>query len=173
MRVAALVESILDGQAPVAVRAYDGSRAGPPDAPATLVIRSSDAFRRILTARGELGIARAYVAGDMEVEGDMFAALELRHSLPGLCIRPEHLARMAKVIGWRALVPLPPPPEEARLRGRRHSLHRDRQAISHHYDVGNDFYRLVLGPTMTYSCAVWEDPASGLDAAQEAKLDLV
>ena len=83
--------------------------------------------------------------------------------------------RLARAAGlgappWR----LPPPPEEeARLRGRRHSRRRDAAAISHHYDVGNDFYRLFLGPTMTYSCAVWDDPDVGLDAAQDAKHALV
>jgi cyclopropane-fatty-acyl-phospholipid synthase len=57
--------------------------------------------------------------------------------------------------------------------GRRHSRKRDAAAISHHYDVGNDFYALVLGPSMVYSCAVWQNEQIGLDAAQEAKLDLV
>ena len=69
--------------------------------------------------------------------------------------------------------PLPPPPQEARLTGWRHSLRRDQQAISHHYDVGNDFYRLVLGPSMTYSCARFVDDATSLDDAQAAKHDLV
>jgi len=68
---------------------------------------------------------------------------------------------------------LPPPPEEARLHGRRHSKERDRAAISYHYDVSNDFYRLILGPTMTYSCAVWADPDVGLDRAQAAKYELI
>jgi cyclopropane-fatty-acyl-phospholipid synthase len=173
MRVANVVESMFDGEIPVRLRAFDGSVAGPADAGATLVINSSDAFRRILTAPGELGIARAYVAGDIDVEGDIFQALDLRHVLPGLRVSLRALARMAQLVGWRALVPLAPPPEEARLRGRRHSLRRDREAISHHYDVGNNFYGLVLGPSMTYSCALWETERVGLDAAQAAKVDLV
>jgi cyclopropane-fatty-acyl-phospholipid synthase len=60
-----------------------------------------------------------------------------------------------------------------RRSARRHTRTRDAAAIAHHYDVGNDFYRLVLGPTLVYSCAVWDSPGTGLDAAQEAKLDLV
>src|ERR1019366_1439427 len=66
-----------------------------------------------------------------------------------------------------------PPPEEARPRGWRHSKRRDAQAISHHYDVGNDFYRLVLGPSMTYSCARFRDPSMTLEQAQQAKHELI
>ena len=67
----------------------------------------------------------------------------------------------------------PPPPEEARLSGRLHTRRRDAEAVTHHYDVSNEFYRLVLGPSMTYSCAVWSSPDVGLEAAQEAKHELV
>ena len=71
-----------------------------------------------------------------------------------------------------ALGPPPPPPrEEARLRGLRHTLRRDREAVSHHYDVGNDFYRLLLGPSLVYSCAYFASPSTSLEEAQEAKLD--
>jgi cyclopropane-fatty-acyl-phospholipid synthase len=69
--------------------------------------------------------------------------------------------------------PLPPPPEEARLRGRRHSKERDAAAVAHHYDVSNEFYRLVLGETMTYSCAYFTEDGTSLDDAQRAKYDLV
>jgi cyclopropane-fatty-acyl-phospholipid synthase len=83
------------------------------------------------------------------------------------------VADIARVLGPGRLRPLPHPPEEARLHGLRHSKARDAQAIAHHYDVSNDFYRLVLGPSMTYSCAVWETPEVGLEAAQAAKHELV
>ena len=59
------------------------------------------------------------------------------------------------------------------MHGARHSRERDAAAISYHYDVSNDFYRLMLGPSMTYSCAVWEDPSVGLEAAQAAKHELI
>jgi cyclopropane-fatty-acyl-phospholipid synthase len=88
----------------------------------------------------------------------------------------ERLGLLRTAVRLGALGPEPtPPPEEVDLGrvGSRHSRRRDAAAISHHYDVGNDFYELVLGPTMVYSCAVWETPETGLDAAQEAKLDLV
>ena len=69
--------------------------------------------------------------------------------------------------------PLPPPPLEARLHGGRHSARRDAAAIQHHYDVGNDFYRLVLGPAMTYSCARFVDDTTDLATAQALKHDLI
>jgi cyclopropane-fatty-acyl-phospholipid synthase len=173
MTVADLVSSVLGPDVPIAVRAYDGSTLGPPDAPATLVLRSPDALRRIATAPGELGFGRAYVAGDLDVEGDMFAALELRHRLPNVKLTPSQWLEIARVLGPAALRPLAPPPGEARLRGRRHSPVRDAAAIAHHYNVSNEFYRRLLGPSLTYSCAVWEDPGAGLEAAQAAKHDLV
>ena len=80
------------------------------------------------------------------------------------------LARIAGVAGLR---PLPPPPEEARLHGRRHSKDRDAAAIAHHYDVSNDFYRMVLGPSMTYSCGVWPSADATLETAQASKYELV
>ncbi len=77
------------------------------------------------------------------------------------------------MLGLRSLRPLPPPPEEARLRGRRHSKARDASAIAHHYDVSNEFYRIVLGPSMTYSCGVWPTIDAGLETAQATKYELV
>ena len=173
MTVADLVSSVLGPDLPIAVRAYDGSRLGPADAPATLVLRSPDALRRIITAPGELGLGRAYVAGDLDVEGDIFGALELRHRFPNVKFTPAHLLEIAKTLGPGALRPLPPPPGEARLRGRRHSPARDAAAIAHHYNVSNEFYRRLLGPSLTYSCAVWARPDVGLEAAQATKHDLV
>jgi cyclopropane-fatty-acyl-phospholipid synthase len=96
------------------VEAYDGSHAGPRDAPATLLILSPDAIRRIVTAPGELGIGRAYVAGDLDVRGDVFFALaELRRRLPNVRLSVPALASLARLVGRDAIRPLPPPPEEA------------------------------------------------------------
>jgi cyclopropane-fatty-acyl-phospholipid synthase len=174
MTVAGAVERLLGPGLSVAVDAYDGSHAGPRDAPATLLIVSPDAIRRIVTAPGELGIGRAYVAGDLDVRGDVFFALaELRRRLPSVRLSVPALASLARLVGRDAIRPLPPPPEEARLAGRRHSRERDAAAIAHHYDVSNEFYRLVLGPSMTYSCAVWDTPDVGLEAAQRAKYELI
>jgi cyclopropane-fatty-acyl-phospholipid synthase len=171
--IADLVTAILGPDLPIGFRAYDGSHTGPADAPATLVLRSPDALRRLVTAPGELGFGRAYVAGDLDIEGDIFAALELRHRLPALHLNRQQWLQAVKLVGAAGLRPLPPPPEEARLRGRRHSKQRDAAAIAHHYDVSNDFYRIVLGPSLTYSCAVWDSPAVGLEAAQAAKYELI
>ncbi len=173
MELGALLEDVLGRDLPVAVEAYDGSRLGPAGAPATLRIRSPDALRRILTAPGELGLGRAYVAGDIDVDGDLFAALELHERLPAVRLTARQLAAVARLVGPAGLRPLPPPPEEARLRGRRHSRARDAAAIAHHYDVSNRFYELVLGPSMTYSCAVFTNPADTLEQAQANKHELV
>jgi cyclopropane-fatty-acyl-phospholipid synthase len=168
---------------PLRLRAWDGTEAGPADAP-VVVFRSRRALRRMLWSPGQLGLSRAYVAGDIEAPGDIFAAFAAlsaagKFAQPGPFRPPtprEVFALLKTALRLGALGPNPvPPPEEARVsrHGRRHSKGRDAAAISHHYDVGNDFYALVLGPSMVYSCAVWESEQTGLDAAQAAKLDLV
>ncbi len=173
MTLGTLIESLLGSDLPVALRAYDGTVLGPPDSAATVVIRSPQALARIVQAPGELGLGRAYVAGEIDVEGDIFAALALRDNLPEIHVGPRELAEATRVLGRQVLRRVPPPPEEARLRGRRHSPQRDREAISYHYDVSNEFYRFILGPSMTYSCAVWADPGGTLEDAQTAKYDLI
>jgi cyclopropane-fatty-acyl-phospholipid synthase len=183
-RLAALAEQLLGTPLPVRLRAWDGSEAGPPDEP-VIVVRHRRALRRLLFRPGELGLGRAWVTGEIDVAGDLFTALD---RVADLIMTPKHghagpltkLAaawRLAALAGPASLVPPPPPREEARRRsGPLHSPIRDRQAISHHYDVGNDFYELVLGPSMLYSCAVWDPDAAGaadLEAAQHAKLELI
>ena len=113
------------------------------------------------------------MSGLIDVEGDIFEALELRHTIPDVRIGPSDWLELAKVAGVGSLRPLPPPPEEARLRGRRHSKERDAAAIAHHYNVSNNFHRLVLGPSMTYSCGVWPATNSTLEIAQSSKYELV
>ncbi|QNE14888.1 cyclopropane-fatty-acyl-phospholipid synthase family protein [Pseudarthrobacter sp. NBSH8] len=174
---------------PLRLRAWDGSEAGPPDAP-VLEFRSRRALRRILWSPGQLGLSRAYVAGDIDAPGDIFAAFTALSSVgkfsepgPFRPLTPRELATLfgaAVRLGAVGVNPAPPP-EEAKVtrKGRLHTRQRDAAAISHHYDVGNDFYALVLGPSMVYSCAVWADGLAGrglpagLDEAQQAKLDLV
>ena len=171
--LADFVESLLGGDLPVTISAYDGSVAGRADSAARIEIRSPDALRRILTAPGELGAARAYVAGDLDVKGDLFSALTLAGRIPDIHLGARERLAFLRRAGVRSLRPLPPPPEEARLRGRLHRRDRDAAAISHHYDISNDFYRLFLGPAMTYSCAVWPDGSMSLEQAQAAKHELV
>jgi cyclopropane-fatty-acyl-phospholipid synthase len=185
LRLKSLLEQVLGVPLPVRIRAWDGSQAGPPGAP-ILVVRNRRAVRRLLWKPGELGLARAWVAGDLDIEGDLYTALDL---LAGLVWeRGEDARSLAQALrdpevraGVRGLVklgglPLPPtpPPEEARRsRAHLHTKRTDRRAISHHYDVGNDFYEIVLGPSMVYSCAYWPAPDSTLEAAQRDKLDLI
>ncbi|MDX6363587.1 MAG: cyclopropane-fatty-acyl-phospholipid synthase [Streptomyces sp.] len=183
LRLKSLFEQLLGTPVPVRIRAWDGSEAGPPGAPA-LVLRNRRALRRLLWKPGELGLARAWVAGDLGVEGDLYAALEVMAGL--VWERGEGAKGLREALrdpGVRAAVrglvrmggpPLPPAPprEEVRRRRHLHTKRSDRRAISHHYDVGNDFYEIVLGPSMVYSCAYWEE-AGTLEEAQRDKLDLV
>jgi cyclopropane-fatty-acyl-phospholipid synthase len=172
--IAGTVGRIVGDDLPIAVETYDGGRIGPEDPPATVAVRSPDALRRLVTAPGELGLGRAYVAGELDVEGDIFAALTaLRDRMPGTRLHSRQALDLARILGADVLRPLPPPSEEARLHGRRHSPERDAKAIAYHYDVSNRFYELVLGPSMTYSCAVWPGTEATLEDAQAAKYELI
>ncbi|MGW2304879.1 class I SAM-dependent methyltransferase [Streptomyces sp. NPDC001809] len=180
-RLAELLGHFLPGPLPVRLRAWDGSQAGPPDAP-TVVLRSPDALRRVLWQPGELGLAEAYVSGDLDVDGDLAAAL----SLAGRTVRdrgasrpgPAALASSAALALRLGAAGPPPrrPDGRARLTGSLHSASRDRAAISHHYDLSNDFYELLLDESMAYSCAYWtrpDDPAYTLADAQRDKVELI
>ena len=177
--VAPLVTAFVGASAPVRFELWDGSVLGPEriDAVGTIRVLSPRALRRIVWAPNELGLGRAYVAGDLDVEGDIVAMIEvLRDATPQDLKFGPAAAREALVAARRVGAlgpPLSPPPEEARLSGWRHSLRRDANAISHHYDVGNDFYRIILGPTMTYSCARFTAKDATLEEAQIAKCDLI
>jgi cyclopropane-fatty-acyl-phospholipid synthase len=173
MSVADLLADVLGENVPVAFRAYDGSSFGPSDARTTIVVGSPNALRRIVTAPDELGFGRAYVAGELEVDGDIFDVMAVANYIEELRLGPRQIAAAAKLVGWKGLKPLAPPPEEARLHGRRHSRERDAAAIAHHYDVSNDFYQMVLGPSLTYSCALWHDDTTTLEEAQANKHELI
>ncbi|WP_369389690.1 class I SAM-dependent methyltransferase [Streptomyces sp. CG1] len=186
-RLRSLAEQVLGAPLPVRLRAWDGSQAGPPDAPA-LVVRNRRALRRMLFKPGELGLVRAWVSGDLDVEGDLYSALDAMAGLVwergddarGLVesLRDPVVRAAVRELLKLAGPPIPPaPPREEVRRPRRHlhTRHTDRQAISHHYDVGNDFYELVLGPSMVYSCAYWEaaENDATLETAQRDKLELI
>ena len=173
MPLAEVVQSILGNGIPLGVAAYDGSAVEPPDAVATLVIRSPDALSRIISRPGELGLSRAYVAGDLDIDGDIYSLLDIDISVSSLRLSPTMVARLIQVAGPSVLRLLPPPEEEARLHGGIHSRRRDRESISHHYDVSNTFYEMVLGPSMTYSSALFETAKDDLATAQENKYELV
>jgi len=154
-------------------RAYDASRAGPPDAPVRVDICSARAVSYLVQGRNDLGLARAYVSGGLEVHGDLHDALRrLWRVNEGNVPMRERLGAL-RAVGLRALRPVAPPPQEARLRGRRHSKRRAATAASHHYDVSNRFYEWLLGPSMAYTCAVLCEADATLEEAQFAKHDLV
>lgn len=187
--------ALFGGAPPLRVELWDGSTIEPSTSDSvsrsvgdgdhgvpTLIVRSPDALRRIVWAPGELGLGRAYVAGDIDIpaDGDIVETLEILTRALGRKTRAQHFdlrsAKEAIVAAVRSGAvgrPLPPPRQEAHLSGWRHSLGRDAKAIQHHYDTGNDFYRVVLGPSMTYSCARFVDESVTLDDAQTAKHDLV
>jgi cyclopropane-fatty-acyl-phospholipid synthase len=162
---------------PLRVAAYDGSAAGPADAPVTVELTSPAALSYLITAPGSLGLARAYVSGALEVTGDLYQMLTIvwDDQLGSLPWR-DRLAVLRNV-DPKALRRIEPPAEEFRARrwrdGLRHSKARDAAAISHHYDVSNTFYEWVLGPSMTYTCACFPKANSTLEKAQEHKYDLV
>jgi cyclopropane-fatty-acyl-phospholipid synthase len=160
---------------PFAIRFWDGSgvRATEPDAP-TFTIRSPRALAHLLRAPGELGLGRAYVQGLIEID-DIDAALLVVDTFepPRLGVRQLGRVAAALVRACGLTLPPPAPATELRLRGERHSLMRDRRAVRHHYNVGNEYFALFLDRSMTYSCAYWQGGAGTLEEAQEAKLELV
>ena len=161
---------------PFALELWDGTALPPTDGLGgpTFRVRSPRALGHVLRAPGQLGLGRAYVSGEIEVD-DIDAVLELLdgYAVPPLDARGK--ARLAAAaVRAGALRSLPrPPAAELRPRGRRHSRERDRRAVAHHYDVSNEFFALMLGESMTYSCAVWSRGAQSLGEAQRTKLELV
>ncbi len=169
---------------PFTIELWDGSRlpstssngGGP-----TFTARSADALAYAVSAPGQLGLGRAYVAGAIEVD-DMDAVIGLLNDWQpppvGAATKARLIAAAVRAAGVRR--PPPAPKAEIHLRGRKHTSERDREAVRHHYDVGNEFFSLFLDPTMTYSCAFFSrvpkrrfrphEPT--LEEAQEAKLDL-
>lgn len=182
-RLVGLAERLIGAPLPVRVRAWDGSEAGAPDGP-VVVIKHRRALRRLLWNPGELGLARAFVAGEIEAEGDVaeglsrFWKLAKAQNLSGIRPRPADVLDAVKTAAaLRVLGPRPKAPaSEAKLSGGLHTRRRDRAAIAHHYDLSNDFYEFLLDPRMAYSCGYWtqaESASYGLVDAQRDKLDLI
>jgi cyclopropane-fatty-acyl-phospholipid synthase len=160
---------------PFTIEFWDGTRlpstgAGGP----TFSIRSPRAAAHVLRAPGQLGLGRAYVSGEIEVD-DIDAVIELLDGWQPP--RLEGADKRALLIGAARAAGLtkPPPRPAAELRpsGRRHSKERDARAVRHHYDVSNEFFELFLGETMVYSCAIFSRGAKTLKEAQEEKLETV
>ena len=172
------------GELPLKFSAYDGSSAGPDDAELGLDLLTPRGTTYLATAPGDLGLARAYVSGDLDVHGvhpgDPYELLKaLDQSMDFKRPPARVLVDIVRSIGIERLKPIAPPPQEALPRwrriaeGLRHSKKRDAEAIHHHYDVSNAFYEWVLGPSMTYTCAYYPNAAATLEEAQENKYRLV
>ena len=172
--VAGMLSRVI-GRAPeLRVEAFDGSSTGPSDAPVTMRVNSPRALARLVSAPGSLGLARAYVTGEIDVDGDLYTGLRAMaevtlHSIP----RKDQLWLARRLMPYWREHRMPPPDLEARPKGLLHSKRRDSQAISHHYDVSNRFYEFVLGPSMTYTCAAYPDADASLETAQATKYELV
>jgi cyclopropane-fatty-acyl-phospholipid synthase len=180
MALAQVFETIVGPGAPVEFVAYDGSRAGAEGAPIRMTVRSPAAVSYLAQAPGELGLARAFVSGHLDVDGDMYTALAGMANAQNANLSVAERVRLFRELGGpRVLYPrLAPPPQEVQvnrrwLAGLRHSKGRDATAISHHYDVSNRFYEWVLGPSMAYTCACYPTADATLEEAQAHKFDLV
>src|SRR5215475_792355 len=179
MALAEVFEAFAGPEAPVEFTAYDGSHAGTPGSPVKITVRSPVAVAYLAQAPGALGLARAYVAGHMDIEGDMYEALARMTKAQSINLGLAEKLRLLQALGGpKLLVHRMPPPQEVRLKsrwliGRLHSKSRDAQAISHHYDVSNKFYEWVLGPSMAYTCACYPREDATLEEAQANKHDLV
>ncbi|MCW2836220.1 MAG: Cyclopropane-fatty-acyl-phospholipid synthase [Marmoricola sp.] len=184
LTLAQVFETLLAGPAPIRFTAYDGSSYGPEDAPVGLNLKNERGLAYLVTAPGDLGMARAYVSGDLDVvgvhpgdpyEGMVLLLRAMRFRRPS----PTEALNLLRSVGLSQLLPPPPPPQEHLPRWRRlvegfrHSPGRDGKVIQHHYDVSNRFYELVLGPSMTYTCALFATGSESLEEAQHAKYDLV
>jgi cyclopropane-fatty-acyl-phospholipid synthase len=173
-----LLNELLSGQATrdVGVRLWDGTRW--PDEtprPVTLLLKHPGTLRAMFLPGNELGLAEAYLYDDFDIEGDIEAVFDLADALSEATSGWRKKLRAA-----RDLMRLPPGNDHqhgkrgpARLTGKRHSIERDRQAVTYHYDVSNDFYSLWLDRRMVYSCAYFHSPDEDLDTAQERKLDYI
>jgi cyclopropane-fatty-acyl-phospholipid synthase len=180
MALADVFKTIMGSDAPVEFAAYDGSHAGPLGSPLKVTVRSPVAVAYLAQAPGALGLARAYVSGHLDVDGDMYEALARMSKAQNVDMTAAEKLRLLQSLGGPKLLinRIPPPPQEmvqsSRWQyGRRHTKGRDAKAISHHYDVSNTFYEWVLGPTMAYTCACYPKDDASLEEAQTNKFDLV
>lgn len=182
--IAGAIDSLMKGGMPVRFTAYDGSATGPEDSAVSIHLANERGLSYLLTAPGDLGMARAYVMGDLEVSGvhpgnPYDGMVPLLSQLAFRRPSASEAVRLLRGLGLSHLKPPPVPPQEhlprwrRAVEGLRHSLTRDAEVIGHHYDVSNRFYELVLGPSMAYTCAVFEADDATLEEAQFAKFDLV
>lgn len=183
LTLAEILEIFTGESLPLHFTAYDGSSTGDPDAKFGLNLKTPRGVTYLVTAPGDLGMARAYISGDLEMTGahpgDPYDLLQVLREMHFSRPSARDLALVARSLGLERFIPVAPPPQEALPRwrrlaeGLRHSFTRDAEAIHHHYDVSNTFYEYVLGPSMTYTCAAFPEATSTLEEAQDNKYRLV
>ncbi len=173
MKIAQAFDTLAGPDIDVEFVAYDGSKGGRVGSDVRMEVRSPRAISALLSAPGQLGVARAYINGDLEVSGDLYTAFDRLANAAVRDVPLHEKATLARAFAPFLLSRPAPPPEEVHHKGGRHSRRRDAEVISHHYDVSNTFYEWVLGPTMAYTCAVFPTSDATLEQAQEEKFDLV
>jgi cyclopropane-fatty-acyl-phospholipid synthase len=159
---------------PYAVRFWDGTiwQPAPGEPRFTLVLQHPGALRRMFMPANEVTLGEAYIYDDFDVEGDIEAGVSFADYLFEL--RLGLLEKLRKALNLLSLPARERPGslrQAARLAGKAHSRERDSLAVTYHYNVSNDFYRLWLDQRMVYSCAYFAAPDDSLEAAQERKLD--
>lgn len=147
----------------------NGNGGGP-----TFTLRSPTAMAHLIRAPGELGLSRAYVSGALEVD-DLDGVIDMVETIQAPQLDRSERVRLAISAARACGLTAPPqiPRAELRPHGRLHSKERDARAVRHHYDVSNEFFKLFLDESMTYSCAIFSHGAGTLEEAQYEKLDVV
>jgi cyclopropane-fatty-acyl-phospholipid synthase len=159
---------------PFTIEFWDGSAVPATESGGPVIsVRSPRALAHLLRSPGQLGLGRAYVTGELDVD-DLEALNQVIYRWwPPAFPRRRRLQLMlaaARAAGPRMISPRPV--AEIRPRGALHSRSRDAQAVRHHYDVSNEFFALFLDRSMTYSCAFFSRDGTSLEAAQQAKMEL-
>ncbi|MGV3208220.1 class I SAM-dependent methyltransferase [Corynebacterium sp. 11266D000AW] len=188
MTVAEIIDAFVPAANPFYWTAFDGSSTGNPDSQYHVSINNVEGLSYIATAPGDVGLARAFVTDGITVKGEHLAhpygIFDALHEMYRKFERPDTstLLKIVRSLASMGAIQIQPVPEAERA-GRfermlrqglsRHSKARDADVISDHYDVGNDFYELFLGDSMTYTCAYYPSPDASLDEAQDNKYRLV
>ncbi|HEY5093764.1 MAG TPA: cyclopropane-fatty-acyl-phospholipid synthase family protein [Candidatus Eremiobacteraceae bacterium] len=148
---------------------------------ATIILMHSGVIRELLMTGSDIGVAEAYIRGEISVDGDLESAIDAL-AVARRIRTPREWFEIVRIASRISTAPQAadrsnradaPRRQAARLTGRRHSRERDRAAVEYHYNVSNEFYSLWLDGNMTYSCAYFRSPSDSLDAAQLQKYDLI
>ncbi|MBW3087748.1 class I SAM-dependent methyltransferase [Bifidobacterium sp. 82T24] len=186
MKVSEMIGTFLEPDAPVRVDAFDGSSFGPSDADLQIAITSPKMMYQLVHNPNEIGVARSYILGYFDIKGidyaDPYPQLRQLVALSPYVRKPSpaELARLAAAVLSHGIHKVEVPESEGPSKFDRirhglipHTEKADSETVSFHYDLSNEFYSRFLGPSMTYTCAVFDTPETSLDVAQQRKLDLV